>query len=109
MAPIDLTSTLVPDELTRRADRLLERRRKQVAFRDPDKRLENYDFDFNFNCHSGLRSGTRPLAEQGVPLRHGFPRTRRYATAATGSAAATIHRPHVITWRHLPVPPGATL
>lgn len=36
MAPIDLISCLVSDELTRRADRLLERRRKQARFRDPD-------------------------------------------------------------------------
>ena len=35
MAPIDLISCLVTDELTRRSDRLLERRRKQAAFRDP--------------------------------------------------------------------------
>src|SRR5262249_34911819 len=35
MAPIDLIATLVQDELTKRADRLLERRRKQAAFRDP--------------------------------------------------------------------------
>ena len=34
MAPIDLISCLVTDELTRRSDRLLERRRKQAAFRD---------------------------------------------------------------------------
>jgi DNA replication protein DnaC len=47
MAPLDLISTLVQDELTRRADRLLERRRKQAAFRDPNKRLDNFDFDFN--------------------------------------------------------------
>jgi DNA replication protein DnaC len=47
MAPLDLISTLVQDELTRRSDRLLERRRKQAAFRDPDKRLDNFDFDFN--------------------------------------------------------------
>jgi DNA replication protein DnaC len=47
MAPIDLVSTLVQDELTRRADRLLERRRKQAEFRDPDKKLDNFDFDFN--------------------------------------------------------------
>jgi hypothetical protein len=33
MAPIDLISCLVADELTRRGDRLLERRRKQAAFR----------------------------------------------------------------------------
>jgi len=37
MAPIDLISCLVADELTRRGDRLLERRRKQAAFRDPQK------------------------------------------------------------------------
>jgi DNA replication protein DnaC len=46
-APIDLISTLVQDELTRRADRLLERRRKQAAFRDPHKTLDTFDFDFN--------------------------------------------------------------
>ena len=34
MAPIDLISCLVSDELTRRGDRLLERRRKQAGFRD---------------------------------------------------------------------------
>src|SRR3954449_11350630 len=31
MAPIDLLATLVSDELTRRSDRLLERRRKLTA------------------------------------------------------------------------------
>ena len=35
MASIDLISCLVTDELTRRSERLLERRRKQAAFRDP--------------------------------------------------------------------------
>src|SRR5580700_1573625 len=35
MAPIDLISCLVSDELTRRTDRLLERRRKHAGFRDP--------------------------------------------------------------------------
>ena len=47
MAPIDLLATLVSDELTRRADRLLERRRKAAAFRDPAKTLDNFDFSFN--------------------------------------------------------------
>ena len=47
MAPIDLLSTLIQDELTRRADRLLERRRKQAQFRDPNKTLDTFDFDFN--------------------------------------------------------------
>lgn len=47
MTPIDLMSMLVADELQRRQDRLLQRRTKQAAFREPDKRLENFDFDFN--------------------------------------------------------------
>jgi hypothetical protein len=34
---IDLISCLLSDELTRRSDRLLERRRKQAGFRDPNK------------------------------------------------------------------------
>src|ERR1039458_8070773 len=49
MAPIDLISCLVADELTRRGDRLLERRRKQAAFRDPQKTLDHFDFNFKMN------------------------------------------------------------
>jgi DNA replication protein DnaC len=47
MAPIDLISVLVSDELRRRADRLLERRTKHAHFRESDKSLDNFDFDFN--------------------------------------------------------------
>lgn len=47
MAPIDLVSALVTDELTRRAERLVERRVKQAGFRDPDKTLDAFDFGFN--------------------------------------------------------------
>ena len=47
MAPIDLISCLVSDELTRRSERLLDRRRKHAAFRDPHKTLDNFDFTFN--------------------------------------------------------------
>ena len=54
MAPIDLISCLVSDELTRRSDRLLERRRKQAGFRDPDKTLENFDFTFNPKINRSL-------------------------------------------------------
>lgn len=43
----DFLSLLVSDELTRRADRLLERRIKQAAFRDRGRRLDSFDFDFN--------------------------------------------------------------
>jgi DNA replication protein DnaC len=54
MAPIDLIACLVSDELTRRADRLLERRRKQAGFRDPDKTLDNFDFSFNPKMNRSL-------------------------------------------------------
>lgn len=54
MAPIDLIACLVSDELTRRGDRLLERRRKQADFRDPDKTLDNFDFTFNPKMNRSL-------------------------------------------------------
>src|SRR5438046_1082465 len=54
MAPIDLISCLVSDELTRRGDRLLERRRKQAGFRDPDRTLDNFDFTFNPKMNRSL-------------------------------------------------------
>jgi DNA replication protein DnaC len=54
MAPIDLIACLVSDELTLRADRLLQRRRKQAGFRDPDKTLDNFDFGFNPKMNRSL-------------------------------------------------------
>ena len=54
MAPIDLIASLVSDELTRRSDRLLDRRRKQAAFRDGDRSLENFDFNFNPKMNRSL-------------------------------------------------------
>jgi DNA replication protein DnaC len=54
MAPIDLVSCLVSDELTRRADRLLERRRKQAGFRDANRTLDNFDFAFNPKMNRSL-------------------------------------------------------
>src|SRR5207248_9017085 len=54
MAPIDLISSLVSDELTRRADRLLERRHKQAGFRDANRTLDNFDFTFNPKMNRSL-------------------------------------------------------
>src|SRR6267142_3448204 len=54
MAPIDLISCLVSDELTRRGDRLLERRRKEAEFRDPQVTLDNFDFTFNKKMNRSL-------------------------------------------------------
>lgn len=54
MSPLDLVASLVSDELTRRSDRLLERRHKQAKFRDPDKGLDNFDFNFNPKMNRSL-------------------------------------------------------
>ena len=54
MAPIDLISCLVSDELTRRGDRLMERRRKDAEFRDPQKTLDTFDFNFNKKMNRSL-------------------------------------------------------
>jgi DNA replication protein DnaC len=54
MTPIDLIACLVSDELTLRTDRLLQRRRKQAAFRDADRTLDNFDFTFNPKMNRSL-------------------------------------------------------
>src|SRR5450755_3457862 len=54
MPPIDLISCLISDELTRRSDRLLDRRRKQAGFRDAHKTLDNFDFTFNPKMNRSL-------------------------------------------------------
>jgi DNA replication protein DnaC len=54
MAPIDLISCLVTDELTRRSQRLLDRRRQQAGFRDLHKTLDNFDFTFNPKMNRSL-------------------------------------------------------
>jgi len=54
IAPIDLVSALVTDELTRRQDRLLERRHKLARFRDPERSLDTFDFDFNKKMNRAL-------------------------------------------------------
>jgi DNA replication protein DnaC len=54
LAPLDLVSALVTDELVRRQDRLFARRHKQAGFRDPDRSLESFDFDFNKKMNRAL-------------------------------------------------------
>jgi len=54
LVPLDLVSTLVSDELQRRQDRLFERRHKQARFRDPDRSLDRFDFDFNKKMNRAL-------------------------------------------------------
>src|SRR3974377_1083528 len=54
VVPIDFLPCLWSDELARRGDRLLERRRKQAQFRDPQVTLDNFDFDFNKKMNRSL-------------------------------------------------------
>ena len=54
MPPIDLLSILVNDELTRRNDRLLLRRRKEAGFRDANRTLDSFDFTFNPKMNRSL-------------------------------------------------------
>ena len=54
MAPIDLISILISDELACRSKRLLERRHKQAQFRDANRQLDNFDFQFNPKMNRSL-------------------------------------------------------
>jgi DNA replication protein DnaC len=67
MAPIDLVSCLISDELSRRSNRLLERRQKQAQFRDPQKTVDNFDFTFNKKLN---RSLVFDLATAGFIAKH---------------------------------------
>ena len=95
----DLISCLISDELTRRGDRLLERRRKQAEFRDPQRTLENFDFNFNKKINRSLIftiDGTRkqymePLAT--VPLLNmDNPGMRRSPSAAAEELLEIVMR-----------------
>ncbi len=54
LAPIDFLSVLVADELLRRQDRLFARHTKLARFRDPDRSLDSFDFDFNKKMNRAL-------------------------------------------------------
>jgi DNA replication protein DnaC len=47
LSPADFLSILITDELVRRQDRLIERRIQRARFRERDKTLDSFDFDFN--------------------------------------------------------------
>jgi DNA replication protein DnaC len=91
MLPLDFLSTLIQDELTRRADRLLERRRKQAEFRDANKTLDTFDFDFNKKMNRHLvfeLAAGRFIAEREDALFLGPPGTgKSHLAQAIGHAA----------------------
>ncbi|HYX82911.1 MAG TPA: IS21-like element helper ATPase IstB [Gemmatimonadales bacterium] len=101
MAPIDLVSTLVGDELLRRQDRLFERRHKQARFRDSDRSLDTFDFDFNRKMNRALiheLATARFIAQREDALFLGPPGTgKSHLAQAIGRAA--IHQGYRVTYR----------
>ena len=91
MAPIDLLSTLVSDELLRRQDRLFERRTKLASFRDHGKTLDNFDFSFNPKMNRALvyeLATARFVAQREDALFVGPPGTgKSHVAQAIGRAA----------------------
>ena len=94
MAPIDFLSCLVSDELTRRGDRLLERRRKQAQFRDPQVTLDNFDFNFNKKMNRSLVFDLATATFVRSPRRCTFSRSTRHREKSSGPGhRAGGHRP----------------
>jgi hypothetical protein len=59
LAPIDLLSCLVSDELARRGERLREPRKKQAQFRDSQNTLDNFDFTVSYADQHLAQIGVR--------------------------------------------------
>jgi DNA replication protein DnaC len=91
MVPLDLVSALVSDELLRRQDRLFERRTKQAHFRDPERSLSSFDFDFNKKMNRALvydLATARFIAQRDDALFIGPPGTgKSHLAQAIGRAA----------------------
>jgi len=91
MAPLDIVSALVSDELLRRQDRLFERRTKKACFRDPERALDSFDFDFNKKMNRALvydLATARFIAQREDALFLGPPGTgKSHLAQAIGRAA----------------------
>lgn len=91
MAPLDIVSALVCDELQRRQDRLFERRTKHARFRDPERSLDSFDFDFNRKMNRALvyeLATARFIAQREDALFLGPPGTgKSHLAQAIGRAA----------------------
>jgi DNA replication protein DnaC len=101
VAPIDLVSVLVSDELTRRQDRLFARRTTQARFRDPERALDSFDFDFNKKMNRALiyeLATARFVGQREDVLLLGPPGTgKSHLAQAIGRAA--IQQGHRVVYR----------
>jgi DNA replication protein DnaC len=104
-APIDLVSALVSDELVRRQDRLFARRLKHARFRDADRALDSFDFDFNKKMNRALiyeLATARFVAQREDVLLLGPPGTgKSHLAQAIGRAA--IQQGHRVVYREVHV------
>jgi DNA replication protein DnaC len=101
LVPLDLVSRLVQDELFRRQDRLLERRVKQAGFRDVDKRLDTFDFDFNKKLNRALvfeLATARWVTQHADALFQGSPGTGK-SHLAQAIGFAVIQQGHRVLYR----------
>jgi DNA replication protein DnaC len=100
-APIDLVSALVGDELVRRQDRLIARRLQQAGFRDADRSLDTFDFDFNKKMNRALiheLATARFILQREDALFLGPPGSgNSHLSQAIGRAA--IHQGHRVLYR----------
>ena len=101
LPPIDLVSTLVSDELTRRQDRLFGRRIKLARFRDPERSLDSFDFGFNKKMNRALiyeLATARFIGQREDALLLGPPGTgKSHLAQAIGRAA--IQQGHRVVYR----------
>lgn len=98
---LDFLSTLVGDELLRRQDRLLSKRVKEAAFRDVNRTLDRFDFDFNKKMNRKLvfeLATARFVAQHEDALFLGPPGTgKSHLAQAVGLAA--IHQGYRVLYR----------
>ncbi len=94
-------SALVGDELLRRQDRLIARRVQQARFRDADRSLDRFDFDFNTKMNRALihdLATARFVLQREDVLLLGPPGTgKSHLAQAIGRAA--IHQGHRVLYR----------
>lgn len=99
--PIEVLSTLVQDETTRRQDRLIERRIRKAAFRDSGKTLSDFDFGFNPKMNKKLvfeLATARFVDQREDALFTGRPGTGKSHLAQSIGFAA-IHQGHKVLYR----------
>ena len=101
MSGADLLGALVTDELIRRQDRLIERRIKRARFRNRDKTLDSFDFDFNRKMNRKLvfeLATARFVSQREDVLLLGPPGTgKSHLVQAIGAAA--IAQGHQVYYR----------